>query len=55
MNMIFTSTLKLLMECMDSNRLKTYGYEPVRHTPGIWRHYSRPISFTVVVDDFGVN
>ena len=24
------------------------------HTPGLWKHVSRPISFTLVVDDFGV-
>eukprot|EP00804_Cyclotella_cryptica_P000330 CCRYP_008663-RA/>CCRYP_008663-RA protein AED:0.43 eAED:0.43 QI:0/0/0/1/0/0/2/0/233 len=24
------------------------------HTPGLWHHVTRPISFTLVVDDFGV-
>ena len=24
------------------------------HTPGLWKHVSRPISFTLVVDDFAV-
>ena len=24
------------------------------HTPGLWKHISRPVSFTLVVDDFGV-
>ena len=24
------------------------------HTPGLWRHVSHPIPFTLVVDDFGV-
>ena len=24
------------------------------HTPGLWKHVSRPISFTLVVDDFGI-
>ena len=24
------------------------------HTPGLWKHVSRPIAFTLVVDDFGV-
>ena len=24
------------------------------HTPGLWRHVTQPISFTLVVDDFGV-
>ena len=34
--------------------LATYGYAPVRHTPGLWRHKWHPISFFLVVDDFGV-
>ena len=24
------------------------------HTPGLWKHVSRPIAFTLVVDDFGI-
>ena len=24
------------------------------HTPGLWKHVSRPIAITVVVDDCGV-
>eukprot|EP00804_Cyclotella_cryptica_P011876 CCRYP_004378-RA/>CCRYP_004378-RA protein AED:0.44 eAED:0.39 QI:0/0/0/1/1/1/2/0/442 len=35
-------------------RLAPHGYYEVRHTPGLWRHVTRPISFTLVVDDFGV-
>ena len=31
-----------------------YGCTPVRHTPGLWRHTWHPISFCLVVDDFGV-
>ena len=31
-----------------------YGYSPVTHTPGLWRHQWRPITFCLVVDDFGV-
>ena len=34
--------------------LGSYGYEPVCHTPGLWRHTWRPISFCLVIDDFGV-
>ena len=26
----------------------------MKHTPGLWKHISRPIQFTLVVDDFGV-
>jgi hypothetical protein len=31
-----------------------FGYYPSRHTPGIWLHKTRPISFSLVVDDFAV-
>ena len=34
--------------------LGSYGYAPVRHTPGLWCHTWHPISFCLVVDDFGV-
>ena len=34
--------------------LAKYGYTPARHTPGLWRHHTRPILFSLVVDDFGV-
>ncbi|KAI2513563.1 Reverse transcriptase (RNA-dependent DNA polymerase) [Fragilaria crotonensis] len=34
--------------------LKPHGYSPAPLTPGLWRHASRPIAFTLVVDDFGV-
>ena len=34
--------------------LAKYGYSPCRLTPGLWKHESRPISFSLVVDDFGV-
>ena len=34
--------------------LRPFGYIPCRHTPGLWRHIWRPITFTLVVDDFGV-
>jgi hypothetical protein len=34
--------------------LATYGYCPARHTDGLWTHKTRPILFSLVVDDFGV-
>jgi hypothetical protein len=34
--------------------LAPYGYHPVRHTPGLWRHKDRPTTFTLAVDDFGI-
>jgi hypothetical protein len=30
------------------------GYRPKTHTHGLWTHDTRPISFSLVVDDFGV-
>jgi hypothetical protein len=30
------------------------GYRPTAHTHGLWTHDTRPISFSLVVDDFGV-
>ena len=30
------------------------GYYKVPHTPGLFTHVTRPIQFTLVVDDFGV-
>jgi hypothetical protein len=34
--------------------LATFGYSPAKHTPGLFHHATRPISFCLVVDDFGV-
>ncbi len=31
-----------------------HGYYECKQMPGLWKHTSRPISFTLVVDDFGV-
>ncbi len=35
-------------------KLAPFGYHESENTPGIWYHESRPITFTLVVDDFGV-
>ena len=35
-------------------RLTKSGYFEVPHTPGLWKHITRPIHFTLVVDDFGI-
>ena len=34
--------------------LAKHGYFQMKHTPGIFKHESRPINFILVVDDFGV-
>jgi hypothetical protein len=31
-------------------RLAKHGYYEVTHTPGLWKHISRPVQFTLVVD-----
>jgi hypothetical protein len=35
-------------------RLKPHGYYECVNTPGLWRHDTRPITFLLVVDDFGI-
>ena len=37
-----------------TKRIARHGYYPCTHTPGLWRHHWRPITFAQVVDDFGV-
>ena len=41
-----------------NDRLKThkskYGYTPVPRTPALWTHETRPTTFTLVVDGFGI-
>jgi hypothetical protein len=34
--------------------LAIHGYPQTKFTLGLWRHVTRPIQFTLVVDDFGV-
>jgi hypothetical protein len=35
-------------------RLAPHGDRPCTHTHGLWRHGTKPITFTLVVDDFGI-
>ena len=35
-------------------RLAKAGYHPTIFTPGLWKHVWRPITFNLVVDDFGI-
>jgi hypothetical protein len=44
----------LLANQLLQTRLAPFGYYPARHTPGLWLHQTRPISFTLVLDDFTV-
>jgi hypothetical protein len=34
--------------------LVPFWYYPAGHTPGLWLHKTRPISFTLILDDFAV-
>ena len=34
--------------------LAVFGYHPLKSTPGLWKHETRRTTFTLVVDDFGV-
>ena len=44
--------------CVANNRLKIhltqFGYAPVPRTPAIWKHVMRDITFSLVVEEFGV-
>ena len=35
-------------------RLEPKGYSPRKQKPGLWRHKWRPITFSLLVDDFRV-
>jgi hypothetical protein len=37
-----------------AHRLAIHGYHQTKFTPGLWKLVTRPIQFTLVVDDFGV-
>ena len=34
--------------------LDQFGYAPVPRTPTLWKHVTRNITFSLVVDEFGV-
>ena len=44
----------LLANELLEKRLNKNGYYQSKIIPGLWKHKSRPIMFTLVVDDFGV-
>ena len=37
-----------------TRHLAKFGYTPSTKTPALWRHLTRNISFSLVVDNFGV-
>ena len=34
--------------------LKPFGYAPTKQAPGMWKHSTNSIIFTLIVDDFGI-
>ena len=44
----------LIAQELLEKRLEKHGYQQSKLTPGFWKHKWRPISFSLVVDDFGV-
>jgi hypothetical protein len=45
---------RILAQNLLEKCLNKHGYFQNKAVPGIWTHDSRPISFTLVVDDFGI-
>ena len=37
-----------------NEHLQLFGYEPAPITPGLWHHNKNGITFTLVVDNFGI-
>ncbi|KAL7485035.1 hypothetical protein ACHAW6_010627 [Cyclotella cf. meneghiniana] len=44
----------ILAKKLLKQHLAKHGYYEVTRTPGLWKHISRPISFTLIVDNFGI-
>ena len=44
----------ILAQELLEKRLNAHGYSRCTAVPGLWTHITRPISFTLVVDDFGI-
>jgi hypothetical protein len=36
-------------------QLTLEGYRPIEHTHGLWKHKTRPVWFSLAVDDVGIN
>jgi hypothetical protein len=44
----------LLANKLLKKRLNKHGYRQSKLVPGLWKHNTRPIQFTLVVDDLGI-
>ena len=49
----FKQARKIANKCL-CKHLAKYGYTPAKCTPALWNHHSWPITFTLVVDNFGI-
>jgi hypothetical protein len=44
----------IIAQLLLKEHLNKHGYHQSQTTPGLWTHVSCPISFSLVVNDFGV-
>ncbi len=44
----------IIAQQLFKERLQKHGYRQSQTTPGLWKHDTRPISFSLVIVDFGV-
>lgn len=44
----------LIAQELLEKRLNKHGYHQSMRTPGLWTHKTRPVQFSLVVDDFGI-
>ena len=45
---------RILASKLLKKRLALHGYFELPNTPGLFKHITRPVQFTLVVDDFGI-
>ena len=43
-----------IANCFLTKSMAPNVYYQCRHTPGLWRHKWRPVTFSLIVDEFGV-
>jgi hypothetical protein len=46
--------VRIIAQELLADRLKQHGYTQSKTMPGLWSHKTRPIQFSLIVDDFGV-
>jgi hypothetical protein len=53
--MACTGSHRVIAQELLAKRLKEHGYTQSKATPGLWMQEWHPITFSLVVNDFGVN